>query len=216
MDRKTTNFLPQEHGFQFVNRFEIPNFDKIKSLMYLRQKKISLVYGLCGGMCFAALDHFFEHKQLPVYLKPEKIDITLFFYLWDRQLDSLTGSVLVKLFFWLMRGDRSLAKQVFTKEIPKLKNLIDMGQPAVLALIRVRFGNPTQNHQVIATAYEEDLATQILKISLYDPNHPGKEPYITVNLSNPTKGLEFHQSSGELLRGFFIIDYKSQEPPVFP
>ena len=104
-------------------------------------------------------------------------------------------------------------------EVPKLRRMLENGQPAVLLLIRVQgMNNPTMNHQVLATGYEFDRETKEMKIFLYDPNHPGEQPSICLDLKKPSAGLKLIQSTGEALRGFFVVPYKSQEsfPRVTP
>ena len=94
-----------------------------------------------------------------------------------------------------------------------LRTRIDRGDPAVLALIREDLhGNPTENHQVVAVGYELNDLDRTLTIELYDPNHPGKTPSLTADFSNPSGGIDASQSTGEPLRGFFVIDYRKQTP----
>jgi hypothetical protein len=81
----------------------------------------------------------------------------------------------------------------------------------VLALIRAeRWENLEKNHQVIARAYHYDEQSGRLKIRIYDPNHPNKEPQISINVASPKTGINAKQSTGEPLRGFFVIDYKHE------
>ena len=116
---------------------------------------------------------------------------------------------------WTLEDDRDVAQWTAREEIPKILASLDEGTPVVLALIRVRKGNPTGNHQVLAVDYELDEDTKKLDLTLYDPNHPGKEPIISVDLSDPDNGIHPRQSTGEPLRGFFVIRYKKEMPPVF-
>ena len=71
------------------------------------------------------------------------------------------------------------------------------------------------NHQVLAVGYEEDIITKRTTLFLYDPNHPGQTPSITMDLSKPGTGIKIQQDTGESLRGFFVIDYERQDPPKF-
>jgi regulator of RNase E activity RraA len=66
--------------------------------------------------------------------------------------------------------------------------------------------SPTQNHQVVATGYDLDEYNRRVTLFLYDPNHPGKEPELTVGL-DPDGDPHIEQSTGEPLRGFFVLDY---------
>ena len=92
---------------------------------------------------------------------------------------------------------------------------LEHGREAVLALVRVKgFRDPTHNHQVLATGYEYDPDNRKVSLTLYDPNHPKLEPKITFDTTNPDKGIQISQSTGESLRGFFLIDYQTETPPV--
>jgi hypothetical protein len=208
-----TDFLPQDHGFRFINRFEF-SFDfelPLAGTIDLGR----IVYGLCGGMSFAALDYFHTGRSVPDQAAVPDEGSTLYRYLWDRQLDSLSLPVgVIKVLEWMLRDDESVGRLVARREFPKVRRRLDRGNPAVLALIRVHgIDDPTQNHQVVARAYDFDEATRQLKIYVYDPNHPGHEPWLSMNLARPSRGIDAVQSSGEPLRGFFVLDYKVQTPP---
>ena len=213
---KRTDFSPVLHGFKFTNRFDFPDFFQFK-LPFIRVVPLSLaevIYGLCGGMCFAALDYFHSNVSVPEFTSPDDISLRLFYYLWEKQLQSLDSKVLRKVFKWMILEDNMLSRIVNQWEIPKLRAKIDSGSPAVMLLIRVKgISDPTQNHQVIACGYEEDPATKEMKIHLYDPNHPRIEPTLSMNLSKPTQGIHLTQSTGEPLRGFFVLDYQVDTPP---
>jgi len=69
-----------------------------------------------------------------------------------------------------------------------------------------------QNHQVIAVEYKYEPINQRLTLGLYDPNHPGFIPTITVGLKQLGREIKFQQSTGERLRGFFTIPYQKHIP----
>jgi hypothetical protein len=212
METGKTSFDNQNHGFHFGNRFEFPDVLNVR-LSFL--KLTDIVYGLCGGMSFAAIDYYKLGLPVPDFDQPEEISVKLFRYLWNRQLDSLRGGTLRKLVRCMLRSDAGLAKAVISEEIPKLRNLIDQGTPAVLALVRVKgLNDPTRNHQVLVTGYDYDPQTRQMTLSLYDPNHPRREPKITFNMANPDRGIQITQSTGEALRGFFLINYNTETPPA--
>lgn len=210
----TTSFKPITHGFRFVNAFQFPYLFNI-SLPLLGPRGIGdVMVGLCGGMCSASLDYF-NDGRIPIQEKDvEKIPLDLFRYLWERQLDTLTTPVMEKLITWALLSTRTLAKKTADDEIPRLRSEIDAGRPVILGLMRSRgLLSLTQNHQVLATGYEFDPATQDMSIQLYDPNHPRRTPELTMNLSGPWRGIKLEQSTGEELRGFFIINYVRKSPP---
>jgi hypothetical protein len=164
-------------------------------------------------MCFSALDLFYAGMSMPEYIRVKAINYGLFSYLWKRQMDSLQSSTLFKLGKWMVYADSTLARRVTNEESMNLRNQIDHGEPMVLALVRVSgFNDPTKNHQVMAVAYEYEPTTSDLEIYLYDPNHPGQMPKLTMNLAKPSQGINIQQSSGEALRGFFVIPYVRKLP----
>jgi murein DD-endopeptidase MepM/ murein hydrolase activator NlpD len=217
MARVKTNFIQSSHGFQFPNRFEVRLPTKFQFPFSGSVDLNQVVFGLCGGMCFTALDYFKLNELPPMYFDVKEIDQKLFVYLCERQLESLKIPTLFKVFEWMLSEDQTIATKMSRYEIPKLRRLLDKGEPAVLALIRVRgLDDPTQNHQVLATGYEYDPVSKDYTINLYDPNHPHKEPTLKLNLSEPKSGPKISQSTGEHLRGFFIIPYKQRKTAPRP
>jgi murein DD-endopeptidase MepM/ murein hydrolase activator NlpD/uncharacterized protein YgiM (DUF1202 family) len=212
-----TKFSSDQQGFHFINSFHLDLPVKFQ-LPFGSQVDLSkVVFGLCGGMCFTALDYF-NLGMLPLQAEDVKnIDRKLFVYLCERQLDSLKIPTLLKLFDWMMMEDRTLTTNLLRYEIPKLRRMLDKGYPAVLALLRTKgLDDPTQNHQVLATGYESDLGARKYLITLYDPNHPHQEPHIRVDYSDTKTGLRIEQSTGEPLRGFFVIPYTARDTPPRP
>jgi hypothetical protein len=209
-----TGFTSAEHGFKFWNSFE---FSATLSLKPITRRPVVLgkvVLGLCGGMCFAALDYFHAHKPIPAVANVDAIPPALRQYLVERQLDSLGRGGVIKVLDWTAREDNSLALSVAGWEAPKLRKQLDTVEPAVLALIRV--GGITHlmdNHQVVATGYDFDDETNEMVVYLYDPNYPGEMPTLTMNLTKPSAGIALAQSTDEPVRGFFVIGYGRQTPP---
>ena len=212
MPQATTTFAAGEHGFRFANRFDYSfKFDlPLGGDVELGE----LVLGLCGGMCFAALDYYIAGRPISGGSRVPAAGTELRRHLERRQFESLVppGGIL-KVIEWMVRPDREVARLTAGGEFRKVRTRIDRGEPAVLALIRkdVR-GDPTKNHQVVATGYEFNEQTHTLRIDLYDPNHPGRTPNLTFNFSAPEGGIAAMQSTGEPLRGFFVIDYRKRPP----
>jgi hypothetical protein len=122
--------------------------------------------------------------------------------------------VLAKVLAWTLRQDTSLARSVAGWEIPKLRASLGEGDPSVLALIRVGgISEVMNNHQVLATGYDFDPDTQQMTLQLYDPNYPDEKSTLAMNLAQPGQSLRLAQSTGESLRGFFVIDYGRATPP---
>lgn len=207
MAKVQTSFKPVLNGFQFVNRFEIKFPVKYNLPLVGKLDLSDVVFGLCGGMSFAALDYYHLGKSVPTFTKVEEIDGRLFAYLSQRQLDSLQISTLLRVIEWMMLENAELNGRMTRYEIPKLRRSLDQGEPVVMLLIRVQgLSNPTSNHQVVATGYELSQDGKSIQILLYDPNHPGEQPSITAGLNKT--GFTISQSTGEGLRGFFCLPYK--------
>lgn len=215
MAQATTGFKPDRNGYLFVNSFPFP-FSVTFNLPFAGTVDIGdIVYGLCGGMCFGALDSFYMGQTIPDYRQVDEIPARYLRYLWDRQIDSFGLLVIPKVIEWMLRSDVDIALRTSRYEIPKLRRRLDRGEPTVLALIRAERGDdPTRNHQVLATGYEFDESKRSILIELYDPNHPQKKPSLKFDLTRPSSGISPKQSTGEFLRGFFVIKYRSQQPPT--
>jgi hypothetical protein len=214
MTAVSTAFTSQANGFHFTNRFKF-SFDLELPLV----GSIDLgdvVYGLCGGMCCAALDYYYGGDPIPQWVTVPRVGSSLYLYLVDRQVDSLSlPGGLMKVLEWMILNDSEVGRRTALQEFPKLRRRIDRGDPAVLALIRTSgISDPGHNHQVVARAYKYEESTMKVEIALYDPNHPNEEPRLTTDFSNLRSGISPAQSSGEPLRGFFLMDYKSQAPPM--
>jgi hypothetical protein len=131
-----------------------------------------------------------------------------------RQLDSLNLPVVPKVIEWMLRNDLDVGRLTARFEMPKVRSRLENGKPVVLGLIRVHSGQkPTDNHQVLAVGYDFDDQTNLMTILLYDPNHPGEEPSMLVDISHPSQGIAISQSTVDPLRAFFLISYKAHKPP---
>jgi hypothetical protein len=216
MQTVMTRFSPQVSGLKFINRFDLSNFMQF-IMNIIRRGPIHIpdvVYGLCGGMVFTALDYFYAGKPVPDFNDPKKISWRLYLYLVQRQINSLSLDVLAKIGTWMLADDPTVANNVAMTEIPALRSSLDQQKPAPLILIRGQgISDPTHNHQVLAIGYDLDETSQVLKIDLYDPNHPGIQPNLTLNLANPAQGIQITQSTTEALRVFFFSHYDKHSPP---
>lgn len=205
-----TGFDVQRHGFRFHNYFEL-SLD-LELPLIGKVDLEDLVYGLCGGMCYGALDYFYAGLLTPQQRTIPQPDTPLHSYLWKRQLDSLRPTVLVKIMEWMVRSDTDVAQLTAGREFLKLRRRLEKGQPVVLLLIRAGgLANPTLNHQVVARGYELDDLTQQALIHVYDPNYPGEAPHISLSLANSSQGIDIHESTGDPLRGFFVLEYSPRK-----
>jgi len=202
--KTTTNFTPLFRGYLFPNRFEYKGFSK-----YLKILKNKFIYGMCGGMVFSALDYFFDQNKIPHYESVNDLSQSYTKYLWKRQTQSTSLSVVLQIIFFASLPKKKAFQKVVQNKLPGILNRINIGLPAPIVIVRSSlFQNPTFNHQVLVTGYEDDPSK--LELILYDPNHPRQEPRIVI-LNDPE--LSIIQSTGEPVRGFFLNHYTYQKSP---
>ncbi|NJN15204.1 MAG: hypothetical protein HC822_02305 [Oscillochloris sp.] len=257
-----TTFRPEEHGFAFVNSFElqIGERDEIKRTLHggvggathsvsndlsgLSQSIVGMLsrqittwvdgalpdyYGMCGGMAFAAADHFHARRKLPRGSDYHDIpnDKTpagraLREYLWQRQMESF-GPNVPQLLTWMMMlhlpfgfaGPTWLCAQT-RHEFGELKRHLDHDQPWPICLVGSS-RSPFDNHQVLAIGYEES-GVGTATIYLYDMNCPGREQTIGLSMGGPELiATESCASPARgRLRGFFCEHYEPKSPPDLP
>ena len=201
MSKITTKFNPTQNGFAFTNRFSFKS-----KLFSPAAVKNQFIYGLCGGMCFTALDYYYHNVPLPYYSDGSKLPESFLRHLQHRQINSMPISSLLKIaanLFFYPRPDN-----VIKKQLELIQKSIYTGEPVPIIVIRTKgLENPTNNHQVIVYALERHNNKVLL--FCYDPNHPMQETIINI-LDN---GNQIKQSSGEPVRSLFVNKYLSA--PVF-
>lgn len=146
---------------------------------------------LCGGLSYAALDYFYtgiappQSKKTPASGNPMveylyNRQLTAHFYTWHRFLNAWSISQVPGLSDLAGEQDSvaDLCKHLHSR-------------PVILCL----YGGPTHGHHVVAWAC--DPAKN--QIHLYDSNHPGQKPTITL-----TDGKWLHSVSNEKWRGWFM------------
>jgi hypothetical protein len=204
-DSRQTNFRPDEHGFGFINNFKVvPDILGIDLGIW--------DMGFCGGMCAGALYRF--RKGLPVPLdKVAPSDGTpLHEELMKRQIIAMSPKMLPKMYDWQAAPEvpapmrKTSIGERTRDEWPKLRNALDSTGPAILVLIRSSgyFGNPTDNHQVLAIGYEYNPGTMDLVIFTYDPNIPNVTNSLSLNVGLPEGKLYLKDSASRKTRGFFV------------
>ena len=208
MVREMTGFDAASYGFRFPNCF---GYSFTLNLPFVQPIELGdLVYGLCGGMSYAALDYYHAGVSIPRMEASPDNGSDLFSYLWMRQLHSLAfPAVPLKVLDWMVRSDDEVAGITERRELPKIRRRISKGAPAVIVLIRSSGVNAAlQNHQAVVTGYDLDEASQRATLFLYDPNHPEQETEISLGSTPSSRGPGPEQSTGEPLRGFFVGDYR--------
>lgn len=214
MIQARSKFVVSTNGLLFVNSFSLP-FKPIFTLPLVGEIDLSkVIYGLCGGMCFAALDYYYAGQPVPSYSRTEDLPSNFILYLWDRQINSFGFFVVPKVIEWMLRDDGDVAVRTARYEVPKIRRALDQGQPVVLGMVRGKGStDPTVNHQVLGTGYDFDETTRQFKVYLYDPNYPDLDSSLSMSLASPSQGLQGAQVTGEPFRGLFVIPYKAQQPP---
>lgn len=201
-----TGFRPNQHGFAFQSNRDL-HVELSYSLPHGGLIDLGrAVDGLSAGMCFAALDRFYEVFRLDEGTEDAQPAGKLLAYLSARQLDCLVPGVVVRLIESALLTEEELARKILRSEVPRLRRRLESGQPVVLALTgagAVRF--------VVALGYALDPDTDMLKLALYDPARPAEEP--ALQLARTGRKLDLRLSTGETLRFFFVVDYRKPARP---
>ncbi len=208
-------------AFGWVGRLLISR--GIEALRDKLESDLAQGYGLCGGMCFAALD--FYKAGLPIPRGQHANDqpaagTPLRSYLWKRQLDSLVSDG-ARVLAWLIalnyvpqvglfRGGAAWLLDRSKEEWAKLKTFIDDGEPIPLGLVRDT-ENVYYNHQVLAIGYDETDEVHGT-IYLYDPNCPDRESSISVEFGERLLDGRESCDAPAPLRGFYCEGYKPSDP----
>jgi hypothetical protein len=209
-----TAFNSVEHGFRFANAFA-------NSVVNIPSLGINIkTYGRCGGMAFAALDHWYNRLPIPQTSSLPVDGTPLSTYI-SKRLDAsliLNGPRNVAVAIAPDMPDlinKGVAKAMREEEFPNLKLLIDQGKPWPIALLRARniaelTGGSNIGHQVVAYGYE--VGSPDSKVLIYDNNHPNQEHTLTFSTDYDASKLEVRHSDGETWRCFFIESYTSAFP----
>ncbi|MEJ2185822.1 MAG: hypothetical protein P8Z36_07760 [Gemmatimonadota bacterium] len=184
---------------------------------------VSPTFGLCGGLCWSALDRYYA-ERLPTALDAPRAGEPLYEELLQRQLNALSNGGWRLVHDWQAKPDepdrfrRNDIGTATLSEYKRMRRLLTAGEPVLLHLVRVSgpFANPTENHQVLAWSFQENPTTKRARIRVYDPNRPADDDvYIELALSRQDGRVPLRQSSGEPLRGFFVVEYDRPRPLKF-
>jgi hypothetical protein len=165
-------------------------------------------------MVFAALDYW-QAGRTPPAGQPAP-GAPLYRFIVRRLLQSwrLPAGVM-GYYLGMLATDGELAGRTVSRQWPRIKALLDRGQPATLGVVTVASANPFvlgHNHQVLAYAYRQ--ADTEVTLLVYDPNS-GPDDAVAVRFSTaPPAGAFTHNIAGSWpVRGFFLTRYSPVEPP---
>lgn len=196
---KRCSFTPETHGFKFIN-----NFEDAKWLFITTR-------GLCGGMCYSALDYYHYNYPIPhIDFTPPSYNDILGTYIYNRQTDSLTGSWHLAKFIELnMNPDDNALKYWATHdEWQKLTTSIDQNIPIPIGL--VLYMNASSSHQVVACGYQDDAKGKT--IICYDPNNPGGETFYRLESK---QNLWIREDDARFkFRGYFVESAYVRKNPM--
>ena len=191
------NFLPSTNGFRFANRY--PSGPTVR-LGPIDPRIVGIgdaSSGLCGGMSWYVRERFVAGLPVPQDTEAPANGSPLFKTIVHRQVLSLDWLRTPLRIWWMgaLGPDRALDRTRMV-EWPHIRAEIDAGRLAMLGLVRHTGWNPfklTNNHQVLAYAYEID--GDAVTIKLCDPNWPAQDD-VLVHL-----GTNLSQTTGEPLFG---------------
>jgi hypothetical protein len=171
---KVSGFLPSRSAFHFANSFKgLPLPDVLEKLIDTTKS----VHGMCGGMCFAAIDFAKAGKQPPA-CPPRPEGTRLYAYLWQRQLASwgVLSTQVLRYVFWMSLSDEQ-AQAESRSEWANLRKRLRKGELTVLGLVYKDLRESLavwDNHQVLAYGSMEQ-ADGSIHIRIYDPNYPKRD-----------------------------------------
>jgi hypothetical protein len=203
------DFVPSRHGFAFANSW--PAVPAISVRVPAGRLGIgNAALGLCGGMVFAALDYW-HAGRLPSTVQPAP-GTPLFRFVVRRLIDSWHIPAGVAGYYrGMLSSDAALTRRTISRQWPRVRALLDAGQPAPIGLVTVASANPLllgHNHQVLAYGYAVSGAE--VTLAVYDPNS-GPDDSVVVRFG--AAGFAHTVSIGWSVRGFFLTRYRAARPP---
>lgn len=212
-----TSFDPTTHGFNFENTF---TNDFIREVDWRTN-------GLCGGMVYAALDHFLAGKPIPRQDYRPAVNSPLHDYIYDRQVHSIAdnidqwmelgvnplGARNSEFFKWGLEGKRG-------GRIDQLRASIDRGVPVPLGLFHAD-DHAGGDHQILAIGYkmgryQGDLGTHQtdFEIYVYDPNKKNTRRILKADPG--TEQWYYVDDHNKRWQTYFVDrKYRSHTPPTF-
>ena len=186
-------FRPSRDGFRVGNSW--PGGAPVK----LAGMPLGRVHGgLCGGMAYAARRAWLAERPLPDdRVAPHRGPLAD--QLWRSQLASLDLPLgpLRYLWFQLPPGERRRRRLTLTTGLPRLRESLAAGTPALLGLVRAVSWDPRKvvlHHVVLGYGLHEPAGGGA-EVAVYDPNHPGDD---SVRLLVAPGGTVTHTRGGRV------------------
>lgn len=220
-------FRPSTHGLHFINSFDsMPHFTIPFPTGPLNIGDAA--NGMCGGMVYAVRDYYEAGLPIPTQTVSPGSNSPLYIYLTVRLYESFDVPIGPIRYLNLMSpvmydgGVTHPGRFYFmvAEEWPLVKANLDAGTLSPLGLIRVITPDMLEmgkNHQVLAYGYT--LSGTVVRIYLYDPNHPdddnvvlqfdAADPYSPSDVTY-TSSLPSHPS--EQTFAFFRTNYRYTSP----
>jgi len=224
-------FTPATGGLHFPNSWPKVPAMSIRVMGGVRIPVGDASNGLCGGMVFAARDHFEAGTPVPTDTVAPSSG-PLYEYVGDRLLDSFDlPNGPVRYYAWMAMPDadtrlawfatlnHGVGWRTVSEELDRVTDEIDRGHPSCLGLVCARSTDPFelgQNHQVLAWKYRRTGAGgRRMTVWIYDPNQPDDNgARLAFDTTDPSDGIDIgFTGSSKKVRGFFRVPYSHKRPP---
>jgi len=222
------DFLPSRNALPFTNRFAPSELAHISMPDPFSDIPIgNAANGLCGGMSFVTADYYHEGSRANPDPVTPPAGSPLFVNIVTRLFESFDLPDGVAEYLKLMDPlygdtdnliDNGRAWQMAHVQWPRIKAVIDEGQPCPINLVMVKSLLPTdlgQNHQVLVYGYK--LSGNLLVLRIYDPNSAAKQPdsiMMTLDLSRTDRRIVVDKNfvEGMPIYCFFVPPYHPRKP----
>ncbi len=210
----TTYFRPSIHGWPFRNSWKYS----------LQFSGCSLPMGYCGGMCWTALQRFYEGILIDRGTQAPPQGHPLYNEISSVQFSSTSPTKVEKIYEWQLcpdLGKNGLGDRT-QKEWQTVKGYLDAFKPVTLTLIvhsnTIRPWLVKDHHRVVAYAYAvrpvnptegaPSGADYHVTIYIYDPNHENNDDIrITFFTGGNRNKIRIRQNTpGDEVHGFFLDD----------
>jgi len=204
------SFDPSRDAFAFRNTFT--------NKMSIARIPITETRGRCGGMAFAALDHWHAKIPIPATEELPPDGEPLADYIHDRMRTSMIDNWERFVFFMRCPDQRipfagpTVPRLVREEELPKLIALLSDGEPQPIGLTQAHDQHGlAMDHQVVAYGYEQEGGRT--RIFIWDNRYGRREDVLEFSTAYKPDDRAIRHSDGSQWRGFFVERYTAKVPP---